>query len=85
MKLAQRLGAVIRKRRESLGIAQEAFAYRIGVDRTYYGEIERGNTNCTIGMLEHIARKGFKIDIYRLVKEAEALSNQKRRKRGRSR
>lgn len=40
--LVRALGATIRKRREELGLSQEAVAISAGMDRTYYQHIEAG-------------------------------------------
>ena len=50
-----RLGRALRARREALGISQEAFGDRIGVNRAYYGDLERGTRNVTIKNLERVA------------------------------
>jgi transcriptional regulator with XRE-family HTH domain len=39
------LGATIRKVRRSKGYSQESFAIEAGLDRSYYGGIERGERN----------------------------------------
>jgi len=49
------LGKCIRKLRESQGITQENFANQAGLDRAYYGGIERGERNPTALKLIHIA------------------------------
>lgn len=46
----------IRVRREATGLSQEAFGDKIGVNRAYYGDIERGTRNVTIRNLERVAR-----------------------------
>ena len=43
----QALAKAIRSTREQSGYAQESAARRIGVDRSYYGAIERGEFNVT--------------------------------------
>ena len=43
--LLERVGASLRKQRESSGLSQEAFADQIGMHRTYYSAIERGENN----------------------------------------
>jgi cytoskeletal protein RodZ len=40
-KLRKKLGELIRKKRESIGISQEALAADIGIHRNYIGSIER--------------------------------------------
>jgi DNA-binding XRE family transcriptional regulator len=52
----QALAKAIRSTRERSGYAQESVARRIGVDRTYYGAIERGTFNVTVETLVKIAR-----------------------------
>jgi transcriptional regulator with XRE-family HTH domain len=45
------LGDTIRSARRERGYAQEAFAARVGLDRSYFGAIERGEFNVTLGTL----------------------------------
>jgi DNA-binding XRE family transcriptional regulator len=45
----------IRALREASGIAQEVFAYEAGIDRSYYGGIERGQYSPTAINLAKIA------------------------------
>lgn len=40
-----RLGKQIRKQREKRGFTQEGFANEVGLDRSYYGGVERGERN----------------------------------------
>jgi len=47
-------GAARSLRREG-GIAQETFAARAGLDRSYFGAIERGEFNVTLDTLVKIA------------------------------
>lgn len=51
----RKTGAAIRRARLSRNISQEAFADQIGMHRTYYGAIERGERNLTLGSLARIA------------------------------
>ena len=39
------LGLQIRKLREEKGYSQEGFAAEVGLDRAYYGGVERGERN----------------------------------------
>jgi transcriptional regulator with XRE-family HTH domain len=48
-------GAAMRSLRRERGITQEAFAARAGLDRSYYGAIERGEFNVTLDTLVKIA------------------------------
>jgi transcriptional regulator with XRE-family HTH domain len=66
-----RLGRALRARREALGISQEAFGDRIGVNRAYYGDLERGIRNVTIKNLERVA-KGLGTTLGVLFTEADA-------------
>lgn len=45
----------IRARRAMLGISQDTFALKIGVDRTYFSKIERGLGNPSLKVLCAIA------------------------------
>jgi transcriptional regulator with XRE-family HTH domain len=49
------LGAAVRSFRRERGFAQEAFAAHAGVDRSYYGAIERGEFNVTLDTVVKIA------------------------------
>uniref|UniRef100_UPI003750377F helix-turn-helix domain-containing protein n=1 Tax=Armatimonas sp. TaxID=1872638 RepID=UPI003750377F len=53
--LLQAVAARIRALREGKGIAQEVFAYEAGIDRSYYGGIERGKYSPTAINLAKIA------------------------------
>ncbi len=50
-----KLGANIRKLRESRGFSQETFAHEVGLDRTYMGGVERGERNISAINLIRIA------------------------------
>jgi len=49
------LGKQIRKLREQSGLSQEGFASEAGLDRAYYGGVERGERNISSINLIHIA------------------------------
>jgi transcriptional regulator with XRE-family HTH domain len=51
----QALGDVLRAARKQEHHTQESFALRAGIDRSYYGAIERGEFNVTIDTLMTIA------------------------------
>jgi len=50
------LGKHIRRLREARGFSQEGFAAAAGLDRAYYGGIERGERNVAALNLMRIAR-----------------------------
>jgi transcriptional regulator with XRE-family HTH domain len=49
--LLQELGSRIRLQRKRIGLTQEALALVAGVDRSYYGAVERGERNITFTVL----------------------------------
>jgi transcriptional regulator with XRE-family HTH domain len=51
----QALARAIRAARVRRGYNQESFAARAGVDRSYYGAIERGEFNVTLDTIVKIA------------------------------
>ncbi|WP_430445326.1 helix-turn-helix domain-containing protein [Sphingorhabdus contaminans] len=55
MNIQQRLGKNVRTRREAIGLSQEAFADLAELHRTYISDIERGQRNPTIQVVEKIA------------------------------
>lgn len=50
-----RFGLAVRKRRQELGISQEALSERAGLHRTYVGDIERGIRNLSLLNIEKLA------------------------------
>jgi transcriptional regulator with XRE-family HTH domain len=50
------LGRTVRRERERLAISQEELAHRAGLDRSYIGQVERGETNISLLNLVRIAR-----------------------------
>ncbi len=51
----RRFGTVVRKLRLAKGFTQEAFADHLGIDRSYQGRIERGETSVTLHKIGLIA------------------------------
>lgn len=49
--VARACGNVLRTWRLELGIAQDAFALQAGVDRSYYGKLERGERQPSLAVL----------------------------------
>jgi transcriptional regulator with XRE-family HTH domain len=48
-------GRALREVRAERGYAQEAFAAHAGMDRSYYGAIERGEFNVSLGTMVKLA------------------------------
>jgi transcriptional regulator with XRE-family HTH domain len=48
-------GNAIRAIRKEQGISQEAFALKCGLDRSYYGAVERGERNVSLTNIVRIA------------------------------
>jgi transcriptional regulator with XRE-family HTH domain len=66
------LGRQIRQLREQKGLSQEAFAAEAGLDRGYYGGVERGERNIAARNLIKIAIT-LKIEVGQLFPELAAL------------
>ena len=49
-------GARLRQERERRHLSQEDFAALIGLDRTFYGALERGDRGCNIARLSTMSR-----------------------------
>lgn len=49
------VGRAVRARREALGLAQDKFSYKAHIDRSYFGKLERGERQPTVGLLLKIA------------------------------
>lgn len=54
--LAVRFGQVVREIRLDSGIAQEALALMAGVERSYVGRLERGQSQPTLAVILKISR-----------------------------
>ncbi|MDP2646522.1 MAG: helix-turn-helix transcriptional regulator [Desulfobacterales bacterium] len=53
--IEKRFGRILRRLREEKGFTQEQFAHHVNIDRSYYGQIERGEVAITIAKLESLA------------------------------
>lgn len=67
------LGAVIRARREELGMSQEKLAERCGFDRTYISMLERGKRNPSLLNLLRLA-KGLQTSVSKLTEVYNATN-----------
>lgn len=64
------LGKRIRMLRLQIGISQEKFALKIGMDRTYYASVEAGKRNISIINICKIAQ-GLNITLSELFEDLE--------------
>jgi transcriptional regulator with XRE-family HTH domain len=65
----QALGGAMRAVRKKQGYTQESFALKTGIDRSYYGAIERGEFNITVDKVMAIA-VGLDVSATELFKRA---------------
>ncbi len=65
------LGRVIRRLRTERGVSQEGLAAISGIDRTFMGEIERGEANPSFDVLQRIA-SGLSVRLSELVRQYES-------------
>ncbi|MBU5405561.1 helix-turn-helix domain-containing protein [Paraeggerthella hongkongensis] len=56
------VGQRIKELREQAGLNQTEAAGRLGMERSYYAKIERGERNCTLDAYERIAA-GFGLSL----------------------
>lgn len=74
--VARAIGAVIRQVREAREYSQDGFALQAGVDRSYYGKLERGERQPTVGLLLRIAR-ALGVSGAELIGQAEAVMSER--------
>ena len=68
--LLKRLGKAIQTRRKASGVSQESFADGIGMHRTYYGAIERGEKNIQLDTLARVCA-GLNVPPWVVLREAD--------------
>lgn len=68
--LQKRIGAVIRRLRETRGFTQEAFADHIHMHRAYYGALENGKKNLQLSTLERVC-SGLQVPMSEILRAAE--------------
>lgn len=66
-------GNAIRAIRKEQGISQEAFALKCGLDRSYYGAVERGERNVSLTNIVRIA-EALDTPLTTIFARAEAVS-----------
>ena len=69
-----KLGLRIRASRRMLGLNQKDFSKECGLDRSYFGGVERGQRNLTFSSLSQIC-EGFKCDIAAVTKGIHHLTD----------
>jgi transcriptional regulator with XRE-family HTH domain len=69
--LLRNLGRTLRARREAAGYSQESYADTIGMHRTYYSAIERGEKNLQLDTLQRICA-GLDVAMWEVLRDAEA-------------
>ncbi len=72
--LAERFGELVRRLRQEKGYSQEEFAFRVGLHRTYMGDIERGEKNVTLVTADKLA-KGLGLTLAGLLLKMEQDSD----------
>ena len=68
--IEKQFGNIVRLLRQKKRFTQENFAGHLGIDRSYQGKIERGETSVTIRLIQ-ITAKGLEIPISELFKLIE--------------
>jgi transcriptional regulator with XRE-family HTH domain len=69
--ISRKLGSVIRRLRTERGISQEGLAAISGIDRTFMGEIERGEANPSFDVLQRIAA-GLTVRLSEVIRQYES-------------
>ena len=70
MKIQEKFGLVLKELRTHKKISQEQLALNADIDRTYVGDIEKGNRNISIETIEKLANY-FQLSISDLFKMIE--------------
>jgi transcriptional regulator with XRE-family HTH domain len=65
LNILKKFGKRIANLRKELGISQEKFALKIGIDRTYYSSIENGKHSVSLEKVDQIA-KGLNVSLEEL-------------------
>ena len=69
-RIAEAFGAIARERRVQREVAQDAFALAAGIDRSYYGKLERGERQPSLALILRIAR-ALELPAAELISETE--------------
>lgn len=79
-KIEELFGLAVRRRREQLGLSQEAFAEKAGVHRTYISSIELGKVQVSIGVAQRLA-EALEVRLSSLWREIEEAQQPRGRRR----
>ena len=73
MGLEQVFGINVRRLRKARGLTQEALAHEVEIDVSYLGQIERGERNPTLSVVERFATAlgAFPPDLLRPVSDSD--------------
>jgi len=66
--ITKEFGQRLKELRSKVGISQEKFALKIGMDRTYYASVEAGRRNIALQNIKKIA-DGFVISLSELFED----------------
>ena len=69
--MEKKFGVVVRRRRNALGLSQEAFAEKAQIHRTYVSDIELGKVDVGMEVAEKLA-DALGQSLSHLIREAEA-------------
>ena len=69
-RISKAFGKAVRRRREKLGLSQEALADKAGIHRTYVSSIELGKVRVGLDIAQKVAH-GLGFPLSRLIAEAE--------------
>jgi len=70
MKIQEKFGLIIKQLRTKKGISQEKLALDSDIDRTYISDIEKGDRNVSLVMIERLSNY-FQISVSELLKKVE--------------
>jgi len=80
--VAKAFGEVVRALRAQTGLAQDRFALVVGVDRSYFGKLERGERQPSLALLLRVAH-GLGVSGSKLVELTESTIERAKRRRAR--
>ena len=72
--IQQRFGDVLRRRREAVGLSQEALAAVAALHRNYVGRLERGQMVPSLAVVEKISA-ALGVTMSKLIAEVESLAD----------